>query len=178
MKNNVVLIGFMGTGKTSVGKMLAERLNRTFADVDKKIEQAEQTSISEIFRSRGETEFRRIEREMIARVSRYTNTVIATGGGVVLFPENMNRLRKNSIVIALTARPEVIVARTVRRGGRPLLDCQEPEQAVRNLLAQRAELYLQADHTIDTSEYSPQQVVESIVIFLRQGGYLRGRSSC
>ena len=178
MKNNVVLIGFMGTGKTSVGRMLAQRLKRTFVDVDKKIEQAEGVSITEIFHARGEVEFRQIEQEMIARVSRYNHSVIATGGGAVLMKENIARLRKNGVIIALTAAPEVIVARTARRGGRPLLECADPAQAVKELMLQRAELYRQADCTFDTSIHSPQQVVEDIVIFLRQGGYLRGRSSC
>ena len=92
---NIVLLGFMGTGKTSVGWLLAARLKRPFIDVDKKIEMQCGASISEIFEQQGEAAFREQERAVIAKVSRYTNSVIATGGGVVLLPENIIRLRSS-----------------------------------------------------------------------------------
>ena len=178
MKNNIVLIGFMGTGKTSAGRLLGIRLKRPFIDTDKKIEHDYNMAVAEIFKERGEEGFRLLESEIIAKVATYTNTIIATGGGAVLRAENMEKLRRNGVIIALTARPEVIVARTTKRGAgtRPLLNCSDPAQAVAELLCKREKLYSQADYLLDTGESSPQEVVEQIVIFLRQGGYLRGRS--
>lgn len=174
---NIVLIGFMGTGKTTIGRLLANRLGRPFIDSDKKIEYENGMSIREIFNAYGETYFRQQERSMIARLSHYNNTVIAAGGGVVLSAENMVRLKRNGVIIALTASTETILERTGRRNTRPLLDdFEKREQIVNKLLKERMELYQKADCHIDTSNSSPQQVINEIMFFLRQGGYLRGRS--
>ena len=172
---NIVLIGFMGTGKTTIGRLLASRLGRPFVDCDKKVEYENGMSIREIFERYGEGYFRQKETEMIARLSRYNNAVIATGGGVVLSSENMRRLKRNGIIIALTASAETILERTGRRNTRPLLDFIEREQIVAKLLRERGELYQKADFTIDTNGNSPQHVITEIMIFLRQAGYLRGR---
>ncbi|BBB93309.1 MAG TPA: shikimate kinase [Methylomusa anaerophila] len=174
---NVVLIGFMGTGKTSTGRLLAGRLKRPFIDIDKKIEQESSMSISEIFQIYGETHFRQLEKEAIFRVSRHTNTVIATGGGAVLFPENMVRLKTNGVIIALNASVEAILERTFRPGVRPLLDADDRRDTVVKLLNERDPYYRRADFMVDTSDCSPHDVAEKIIDFLRQGGYLRGRSN-
>lgn len=173
---NIVLIGFMGTGKTSTGRLLAGRLNRPFIDADKKIEQETGLAISDIFQLYGEERFRQLEQEVIARVARYTNTVIATGGGVVLKQDNMVRLKNTGIIISLTASLEAILERTARRGVRPLLDCEDRAERVARLFQERASLYMKADYIIDTSCMSPQQVVEKVIVLLREGGHLRGRS--
>lgn len=174
---NIVLIGFMGTGKTSTGRLLAGRLNRPFLDIDKKIEQEQMMSVSEIFRLYGESQFRQMECNVIARVSRNTNTVIATGGGAVIRKENRERLMRNGIIISLTASVEAIVQRTAASAKRPLLDSEEDRvAAIDRLFNERAGLYKQADYIIDTTCYSPQYVAEKIIVFLRHGGYLRGRS--
>lgn len=173
---NIVLIGFMGTGKTSAGRLLAGRLNRPFIDVDKKIERETGLAISDIFQLYGEDHFRQLEREVISRVARYTNAIIATGGGAVLKQENMVRLKNTGIIISLTASLEAILERTSRRGVRPLLDCEDRAERVARLLKDRASLYMKADYTIDTSYMSPQQVTEKIIALLREGGNLRGRS--
>lgn len=174
---NIVLIGFMGTGKTTIGRLLAQRLGRPFIDSDRKIEYENGMSIREIFEAYGENYFRQKERIAIAKLSRYNNAVIATGGGVVLSSENMSRLKRNGVIITLTASTEVILERTSRRNTRPLLDnLEKREQVVNKLLKDRAELYHKADYSIDTSNSSPQQVINEIMFFLRQGGYLRGRS--
>jgi shikimate kinase len=174
---NIVLIGFMGTGKTTIGRLLAHRLGRPFIDSDRKIEHEHGMSIREIFDVYGEIYFRQKERMIIAKLSRYNNAVIATGGGVVLSSENMSRLKRNSVIIALSASIEIILERTSRRNTRPLLDnLEQREQIVNKLLKERAELYHKADYSIDTSNSSPQQVISEIMFFLRQGGYLRGRS--
>jgi shikimate kinase len=172
---NVVLIGFMGTGKTSTGRLLASRLGRPFIDTDQKIETENNMTISEMFTVHGEQYFRQKEKEMIAKVSRYTCTVIATGGGVVLIPENISRLKSNGVIIALTASLDVILERTARRNTRPLLDRPDREAIVSKMLNERSELYHTANLSIDTSERSPQQVSDMIIAFLREGGHLRGR---
>ena len=172
---NIVLLGFMGTGKTSVGRLLAARLRRPFIDIDQKIEMQCGSTISEIFQQHGEAAFREQERAVIAKASRYTNAVIATGGGVVLERENILRLKSNGVLISLTAPADVILARTARRTTRPLLDCQNREQTIRNLLAIREPLYQVADYIVDTSSGSIRHVTEKIIALLRQGGYLRGR---
>ena len=119
---NIVLIGFMGTGKTSTGRVLARRLGRPFIDVDRKIEGIYLMSVSDIFAKYGEKAFRQTEKEIIIKVAKYTNTVIATGGGTVLLPENLFRLRNNGIIVSLAATTDKIVERIgKRRFLRPLL---------------------------------------------------------
>ncbi|WP_122627833.1 shikimate kinase [Lucifera butyrica] len=173
---NVVLTGFMGSGKTSTGRLLAGRMNRPFIDTDQKIEQETGMTISEIFRVYGEAYFRQKERDLINKVSRYTNTVIATGGGTVMNLDSMNRLKANGVIISLTAALPVILERTGRRTHRPVLECPDKCALVTRLFRERAELYRKADYSVDTSVYSPQEVVEQIINFLRQGGYWLGRS--
>jgi len=173
---NIVLIGFMGTGKTTIGRLLASRLGRPFVDCDKKVEYENGMTIREIFEHYGEEYFRQKENEVIAKLARYNNAVIATGGGVMLSNENMRRLKRNGVLIALTASVETILERTGRRNTRPLLlDIFPREQIVNNLLSERRELYLKADFSIDTNSNSPQHVINEIMIFLRQAGHLRGR---
>ena len=173
---NIVLIGFMGTGKTTIGRLLASRLGRPFVDCDKKVEYENGMTIREIFAHYGEGYFRQQEQEMITKLSRYDNAVIATGGGVVLSSENMRRLKRNGVIIALTASVETILERTGRRNTRPLLlDLLPREQIVHKLLNERGALYQKADFSIDTDSNSPQYVISEIMIFLRQAGYLRGR---
>lgn len=171
---NVVLIGFMGTGKTSTGRLLASRLGHLFIDIDLKIEQEENMTVQEIFERYGEEWFRQKERAVIAKLSRYTDAVIATGGGAVLHPLNMTRLRENGVIICLSASVEAIIERTERRNYRPLLNCEHPEDKIIRLLAERHHAYRDADLIIDTSLISPQLVTEKVIDFLRQGGLLHG----
>lgn len=173
---NIVLIGFMGTGKTTIGRLLASRLGYLFLDSDKKVEYESNMTIREIFELHGEGYFRQKEEAVIAKLARYHNVVIATGGGVVLSNENMRRLKKNGIIITLTASLETILERTARRTTRPLLlDFLEREEIVNKLLHEREELYQKADFSIDTTHHSPQHIITEIMLFLRQMGYLRGR---
>lgn len=166
----------MGTGKTSTGRLLAWRLGRLFVDIDDRIEQAAGQKIREIFATQGEDFFRRLERDAIAQVSRYTNAVIATGGGAVENGENIKRLRRNGVLIALTATVDDILARTAGRGTRPLLLHDDLRAVVEKLLARRAPLYAQAEFSLDTSGCTPQEVCDRIIKLLRTGGYLCGRS--
>src|SRR4030042_3993286 len=119
MKTSIALIGFMGTGKTVVGKVLAKKLAKEFIELDAIIEKKAGRSIPEIFRQDGEIRFRELEIEAVRTVANKKNVVIACGGGIVLNTINIDRLRKGSVIICLTASPAVILRRTAAdKGGR------------------------------------------------------------
>ena len=161
---NIILTGFMGTGKTTIGKRLAKRLGWRFVDVDQWIEECAGLSIPRIFAERGETVFRRLERRCISRVVHCRHHVIATGGGAFVDPQSRARLRVSGPVICLAAKPQVIFARISRNAAmRPLLSgSPNPPARIRTLLAQRAGAYAQADLTVDTSDLSIDEVVEQV----------------
>ena len=161
---NIILVGFMGTGKSAVGKLLARRLNRSFVDLDRKIEKEAGGSISQIFASEGEDGFRERETRAVKEAVELKNHVIATGGGVMLQEENVRLLKKCGRLICLTASADAILQRTLATlPSRPLLAGHEPRQRVEELLKLRAPFYAQADATIDTSDKSVEQVVEEIL---------------
>ena len=173
---NIVIIGFMGTGKTSTGRILSNRLGYAFIDLDQKIEGDNHMTIPEMFRQHGEDYFRNCETKAVAEVAKQKNIVISTGGGTVKRAENMTMLRENGVIISLTASPETILRRTERKGKRPVLDGQDHGdrlKAVIEIMESRRKLYLQADFTVDTSEHSPMQVVNEIHHFLKRRGYIR-----
>jgi len=161
---NIVLIGFMGTGKTSVGKRLAKRLGWKFVDLDELITASAKMPIAKIFSERGEAVFRRLERRHISRVAHGRCQVIATGGGAFINPRSRGLLRASGTVICLMARPSVILERVSRKiATLPMLSgATTPLARIRSLLAQRAAAYAQADLTIDTSHLSVDQVVEQL----------------
>ena len=161
---NLILTGFMGTGKTVVGKRLAKRLGWRFVDVDKLIETAAGITIPEIFEKKGEAAFRRLESRQISKVVRDKGQVIATGGGAFTDPENRRRLLGNGMVVCLMARPQVILSRVGRRiHARPMLKGSvNTLSAIRALLAKRARDYQQADLTVDTSDSEIEEVVERL----------------
>lgn len=167
---NVVLIGFMGTGKTSIGRMLAARLGCAFHDLDKKIEEKHGMTVPEMFARHGEPYFRAREKEIVRETAGRGNLVIATGGGVVKDAENIAQLRRNGIIVALTADIDTILARTAARGTRPVLDCADAgdrRAAVAALLAERRRLYEDADITVDTSGRAPLEIAEHILQSIR-----------
>ena len=171
---NIVLIGFMGTGKSSCGKALATRLGCAFVDLDKYIENKEKKSVPEIFAAKGEAYFREKEREAVREVSQRKGAVIATGGGTIKDEENFALLKERGIIVCLTADVDSILARTSRRGERPMLDGQaDRRKGIEELLASRQEMYARADFTVDTSTLSPMQVTEEVFSFLRVGGIIR-----
>jgi len=160
---NIVLIGFMGTGKSEIGKGLAERLGYGFIDTDEIIEKKEGISISEIFERYGEPYFRDIESEVIKDVSRMDRVVISTGGGAVIRKENRENLKRKGIMVCLTASPEVIYQRTRGYDNRPLLKIDDPYKRIKDLLKEREPYYSEADITIDTSEIGTSEVVDKIL---------------
>ena len=161
---NITLTGFMGTGKTAVGKRLAKRLGWAFVDLDTLIEARAGKPIATIFAEHGERVFRRLEQRMIRRLTRARAQVIATGGGAFLDPSNRARLRVSGPVICLAAHPRTIWARVKPRlNARPLLaGAKDPLGRIQALLRRRAPAYAQADLTIDTTRLSVEEVVERL----------------
>lgn len=170
MKSNLILTGFMGTGKTSLGKLLAEKLGRGFVDLDQKIEQDTGLSIPQIFEMYGEKYFRELEKKAVAEVSQRRNLVIATGGGTVKDEENISMLKSSGMMICLTTEPEEIFRRTERRGERPVLDesAEDRLATIKKLLAEREKFYAQADYTVDTTDWSPLQIMNDICKHFRE----------
>ena len=167
MKKNIVLTGFMGTGKTAVGRELGRILQMRLVDVDAEIEKDRQMSINEIFSGSGEQHFREIETAMIRRLAGQGNLIISTGGGAVLREENMEALRENGMIFCLTARPETILRRTSGNNDRPLLKVEDPMARIRELLAYRMPFYEKAGMMIDTEDKTPLQVAEEIAEMFR-----------
>ena len=170
MKTNIALIGFMGTGKTAVGKVLAEKLGRSFVELDLLIEQKVGKSIPDIFQQDGEIIFRELEIEVTREVSKDKNLVIACGGGIVLNKINIDRLRQQSRIVYLTASPGVILKRVSGDGGeRPLLKAANRALNIRELLRFRKPFYERAaDITIDTSKLDINSVAEQIIEKLKE----------
>ncbi len=160
---NIVLTGFMGTGKTAVGKELTRLLNLKLIDVDTEIEKSEKITINEIFQRFGEPRFREIETEMIKKISQQKNVIISTGGGAVLKQENMDILRENGVIICLMATPETILKRTSNSDERPLLKVENPFEKIKQLLDFRRPYYEKADIMIDTENKTPLQIAEEII---------------
>jgi len=150
-KPNIVLVGFMGTGKTSVGKRLSTNLRMRYIDTDNVIERDSQRQISDIFEEDGEDVFRQLESEAVNRVSKLYNYVISTGGGVVLKEENVVKLKENGVVFCLSATPEEIYNRVGHQTHRPLLQTPDALETIRTMLADRAPYYAQADYTVETT---------------------------
>ena len=160
---NIILTGFMGTGKTVVAKELARLLGMKVVDVDTEIEKYKQMSINEIFKQFGEPKFREIETEIIKQVSENNNVIISMGGGAVLKQENMDAVRKNGVIICLTATPETILERTSSNKDRPLLHVENPLERIKELLQLRTPFYEKADIMIDTEKKSPIYIAEEII---------------
>ena len=170
MKDNIILTGFMGTGKTSLGKLLATKLGRPFVDIDKKIEAEQKLSIPKIFEQFGEEHFRALEKSAVKELSERRGLVIATGGGTIKDEENLRLLKSSGVLICLTTEPEEIFNRTARRGERPVLDGGGDERlaTIKKLLAERKKFYDRADYQVDTTEWSPLQIIDDICKYLRQ----------
>lgn len=164
---NIVIVGFMGTGKTAVAKKLAAKTGMKYVSMDRMIEEKEGRAISEIFSQSGEPHFRRIEKEIAKELSEKDNLVIDAGGGVVLDGDNISALKKNGKMICLTATPDAIYERVKRHTHRPLLDVPDPKKKIRELLDFRSPYYKKADVQIETSQKSIREVIEEIESYLR-----------
>ncbi len=172
---NIVLMGMMGTGKTTVGKRLAQRLGREFFDSDQEIESAVGMKIPEIFARYREIRFRSEEKLVVHKLAALSGIVLATGGGAALDPDNMAALRRSGVLITLRAAPEVILERVSRKGDRPLLRKANPLAEIQILLEQREFAYRQGDIEVDTSELTPDEVADLIIERLKEKGYGKGQ---
>lgn len=160
--DSIVLVGFMGTGKTAVAKMLADLIGKKYVSLDERIIKADGRPIKDIFSQEGEPYFRKIEKEIVKQVSREKGLVIDTGGGVVLDEENMEELRSSGVVVCLWAKPETIYERTSRYGHRPLLNVDNPMEKIKELLEYRRPFYEKADIHIDTDELNVAKIADLI----------------
>ncbi len=165
MKTNVALIGFMGVGKSAIGKVLAEKLNKEFIELDDLIEQKAGKSIPQIFQQDGEIAFRELEIEVTKEVSRNKNLVIACGGGMVLNKINIDRLKKEATIVYLTAPPGIILKRVLSEGEtRPLLKAPNKALSIKELIRFRKPFYERAaDVKINTSKLDIDSIAEHII---------------
>jgi shikimate kinase len=164
---NIVLTGFMGTGKSSVGKMLAKQMGYDYCDLDDVIVEQAGMTINEIFARYGETHFRDLEAKAVNQVSTAENLVIATGGGAVIREDNRKRLRSTGIIVNLEASLEEITARLSGNTDRPLLKDEKSRQKVSAMLKEREPYYAEADIRIDTTGKKVEDVVREIMFQLK-----------
>jgi shikimate kinase len=160
---NLALIGFMGTGKSSVGRQVASALHFTFLDTDDVIEARAGATIAEIFKHQGEPTFRAMESRIVDELRRRDKTVISTGGGLTVNEENMASLKTHALTVCLWASPERILQRVKDQTHRPLLNEPDPLGKIRQLLAEREKFYKQADILITTDFRSARQVAQQVL---------------
>ena len=163
MRDNIFFVGLMGAGKTTVGRLLAKSLNKTFYDADHEIEQRTGVKIPIIFELEGESGFRKREAQMIEELSKKKNIILATGGGAVLLKENRDFLKKNGTVIYLRANVHELWLRTRHDRNRPLLQKGDARSKLEQLFSIRDPLYKEvADHIVDTGGQPVSQIVQHI----------------
>lgn len=155
---NIALIGFMGTGKSTVGQLAASVLSFRFVDTDEMIERMAGKRISDIFAAEGEARFREYEREVVAKLREMTHTVISTGGGLVTNPANLASLKEHALVVCLWCTAETILKRVGHQTHRPLLRVENPLEKIRAMLEERAPAYRQADVLLSSEFRKPKEV--------------------
>ena len=160
--NNIVLCGFMGCGKSTVGKQLAARHGLTFVDMDAYIEEQAGRSVSDIFEKDGEAVFRTMEHDSCVTLGKRTDLVIATGGGAVLNPDNVNSLSQNGTIVFLRVRKQTVLERLKNDTSRPLLQREDKEAAVQTLMQQRTPLYEAAADVSVNADDDAELVVSAI----------------
>lgn len=162
VRKNIILVGFMGTGKTVTGRALAERTGMELVDMDSLIEKQQGKTIPDIFAQDGEAAFRAMERRMVQELSKRSGLVISTGGGIVLNPENITDFEKTGLVVCLTASPETIFQRLENDTSRPLLSGDKKGQ-ISALLEKRKPLYAAIAHQIDGDLLGPEERADAIL---------------
>ena len=160
---NIVLAGFMGTGKTSVGGLISQELNMEYVNTDDLIEKKVGMSINDIFSKKGKPHFRQVESEVIKEVSQKDNSLIDAGGGVVINELNVNNLKQKGIIFCLNATPEEILKRTKKYSHRPLLNVADPLAEIKKILKNRIEYYKRAEYQSDTTDKTADEVSKEII---------------
>ena len=167
-RSNIILTGFMGTGKSTLGRLLAQKIGYDFVDTDIQIEKQIGQSITNIFQTQGEAAFRQLESELVEELAQQEGLVIATGGGLVLNPKNIVALSQTGRIICLTASPEEILARISKQPEtRPLLLEKDPLAKINELLSQRDVVYKQFPQ-LSTSALSPDKLVDEILTLTKK----------
>ena len=170
---NLALIGFMGTGKSSVGRQVASMLHFTFLDTDDVVEARAGATIAEIFKHQGEPAFRTMESKIVEELKRREKTVISTGGGLPVNEQNMMSLKTHALTICLWASPEKIYHRVKDQKHRPLLMEPDPMEKIRKLLTEREKYYRQADVLINTEFRSMKEVAQQVINQFRMATAVR-----
>lgn len=165
---NITLVGFMGTGKTTVGRILADKLGYRFIDVDEEIEREQGVSITHIFSEMGEPYFRQLERVMIKTLSLREGLVISAGGGAVVDESNIEAMKQGGTLVCLTAGPDEIMKRVGKSNNRPLLQVPDPMAKIMELMSKREPFYRKADFMVDTTMMTAEEVA-GVVIRLTAG---------
>ena len=160
---NIALIGFMGAGKTSVGRLVAEQLQFDYIDTDEIIQSRTRRTITDIFAEDGEPAFRKLEEQIVAELTARERTVISTGGGLPVNPKNLASLKTHALVVCLWASPEKIWERVRNQTHRPLLNAPNPKEKIRELLAARAPFYRQADVLLNTELRAVREVTQQVI---------------
>ena len=160
---NLVLIGFMGTGKSSVGRLAAAQLHYDFVDTDELIEKRAGQTITQLFDQQGEAAFREMERQLVEEMDTWRRKVISTGGGLPASQGNLAGMKKHSLVLCLWASPESIWERVRNQSHRPLLREPDPLGRIRTLLAERTPFYWQADMLVNTGMRSIKEVTQQVL---------------
>lgn len=164
---NLALIGFMGTGKSSVGRLVADQLRFEFLDTDELIESRAGKTINEIFAQNGEPSFRALECQLVEELAARTHTVISTGGGLPVNPANLTSLKQHALVVCLWSSPEKIFERVREQSHRPLLHDPDPLARIRTLLAVREPFYKQADVLLNSELRSVREVAQQVMLQFR-----------
>ncbi|MCF7916838.1 MAG: shikimate kinase [Candidatus Omnitrophica bacterium] len=166
---NVYIVGFMGTGKTSVGKILANKLSKEFVEMDEAVEQEAGKKIKDIFAKEGEGYFRKLESNLLQRLSSQSDLVVSCGGGIVCNEDNLKILKNSGYVFALDASAVSIYARIKDSSQRPLLNVENPLEKIKQLLQARESFYARAGKKIKTDNLSAEEVADCILKLLKNG---------
>lgn len=163
MKSNIVLIGFMGCGKSTLARILSQKLGWPAISTDAAVESKEGKKIADIFKDSGEERFRRLEHEAVLEVANKKGVIVDCGGGVVLNPKNIEVLKKAGTMVFLSCDADVIYKRVKIQPKRPLLDVPDPLAKIKQLLKERQPYYQQADLTLDTSDGDLARVAQELM---------------
>jgi len=164
---NIYLVGFMGTGKTYVGRILASRLKRTFIEMDETIEARQVKKIADIFAEFGEKHFRDLEHELLIELAEKQDLVVSCGGGLICHENNLKLLKSSGVMINLESSPEKIYERIKGNTQRPLLNVPNPLEKIRELFAERKVYYDQADLSVRSENETPEQVADNILEIIK-----------